>query len=148
MRANWPGEPERKWSLKNWHKQGSQALNYQCPGAVTACVLDVFSRELFNQAKQDVRLKILEYLKKYPLMYEQVVPILTKALDDKDWTIRTEAAKTLGEFGPNAVSALNRLHSLAKEDNPEDTNNISGNPITDKAHRAAEKAIAKIEPKI
>ncbi len=48
---------------------------------------------------------------------EFVVAGLTKALDDGDPLVQTQAAQILGNFGPAAAAALPRLKSLAAEKN-------------------------------
>ena len=47
---------------------------------------------------------------------KEALPSLLKALDDEDVYVRLWSVQALGELGPDAASALEKLERMAKED--------------------------------
>lgn len=75
-------------------------------------------------------------IEKHPL----ALPTLTSALSDKDKWVRRDAANTLGEIGPDAVSVVPALVKVFKEDKEELVRESTGESLKKIDPEAAKKA--------
>jgi HEAT repeat protein len=50
-------------------------------------------------------------------MVTRKVRELTRALNDRRWWVRSDAARALGKIGPGAVSAVPALQAARKDEN-------------------------------
>jgi HEAT repeat protein len=77
------------------------------------------------------RLHAIHALRNKAKEAERVVPVLTTALNDPDAFVRRDAARALGDFGPEAAPAVPALLALHKDRDP--------------VRRAAAEALEKID---